>query len=85
MTKLNVGIRSGNKGLTVKINLFALPLSYSAEAARLWIKGQVTSGDTKEKRFFQDAGQLLTILGEWNRKKLKWCQARSTSRRKQGG
>ena len=80
MKKRTVEMRPGNKGLTVKVNLFALPLKFSSEAARLGIKGQVTSWDTKEERFFQDAGQLLSILGEWNRKKLKQRQKAARKR-----
>jgi hypothetical protein len=36
-------VRAGNKGLTVKVNLWALDKykgDFDAEMARLWIKGQ---------------------------------------------
>ena len=30
-----------------------------------------TNAATKEEEFFNDPGELLTILGKWNRNKLK--------------
>ena len=67
-------MRSGNKGLTVKVNLWALEKykeDFDAETARLWIKGQVTHADTAEVKKFNDAGELITVLGKWNSEKLK--------------
>ena len=67
-------MRAGNKGLTVKVNLWALDKykqNFDSEMARLWIKGQVTHADTGEARKFNDAGELLSILGRWNVGKLK--------------
>lgn len=58
-----------NKGLTVRINLFSLNSYLSAfdsEKARLWIKGQALNEQTKEKKIFNDAGELVTVLGKWN-------------------
>jgi hypothetical protein len=66
-------MREGNAGLTVKVNLWSLEMSadqFDAEAARLWIKGQVTHADTGRSQKFNDAGELLTILGRWNVTKL---------------
>ena len=74
MADSSLTMRSGNKGLTVKINLWALDAykdQFDSEAARLWIKGQVTHADTKETKKFNDAGELLTILGKWNAAKLR--------------
>jgi hypothetical protein len=69
-----------NTGLTVKINLF--PVSHdikqvSAERARLWIKGQVKDLEhpTDKPTIFNDAGQLITILGKMNAKKVKELKA----------
>ena len=69
-----ITMRPGNKGLTVKLNLWALDkykADFDSQMARLWIKGMVTHAGTKEEKFFNDAGELLTILGKWNREKLK--------------
>lgn len=70
----NIRMRPGNKGLTVKINLWALDKyldEFNLERARLWIKGQLTHADTGEVCKFNDPGELITILGKWNRAKLK--------------
>ncbi len=69
-----ITMRAGNKGLTVKINLWSLEKyldDYDADSARLCIKGMATNAGTKEEKFFNDAGELLTTLGKWNRDKLK--------------
>lgn len=74
MAEKAIVMRSGNKGLTVKINLWALDAykdAFNSEAARLWIKGQVTHADTGETKKFNDAGELVTILGKWNSVKLR--------------
>ena len=67
-------MRAGNKGLTVKVNLWALEAykdQFDSEMARLWMKGQVTHADTKEIKKFNDAGELVSILGKWNAAKLR--------------
>ena|SRR5258708_3533907 len=63
--KKHITMRAGNKGLTVRVNLWpADDLNwFTAHAARLWIKGQVTNADTQEAQLFNDAGELLSILG----------------------
>jgi hypothetical protein len=69
-----MSMRETNKGVTAKINLWALEKyvdSFNAEKARLWIKGEVTNAETKERRKFNDAGELISILGKWNVAKLK--------------
>jgi hypothetical protein len=74
MASKPITMRSGNKGLTVKINLWALDAykeDFDSEAARLWLKGQVTHADTGESKKFNDPGELLTILGKWNAAKLR--------------
>ena len=66
--------RPANKGLTVRINLWSLEKyldTFDAERARLWIKGQVKNEETNEVKKFNDAGELIVILGKWNRDKLK--------------
>lgn len=67
-------MRVGNKGLTVKVNLWALEKylnDFDSESARLWIKGQVTHADSGEAKKFNDAGELISILGKWNAQKLQ--------------
>ncbi len=62
-------VGSTNKGLTVRINLFSLEPyleNFDSEKARLWMKGQATNQQTKEQKFFNDAGELVSILGKWN-------------------
>jgi hypothetical protein len=74
----NMSIRSQNKGLTVKINLWSLekaPPFFNSEAARLWIKGQVQNLGTGEKFMFNDAGELISTLGKWNSKQLRELRA----------
>jgi hypothetical protein len=69
-----ITMKAGNKGLTVKINLWALDEykdEFDAESARLWVKGMVTHADTGESKMFNDPGELITILGKWNVAKLK--------------
>ena len=71
-------MRKNNKGLTVKINLWALdkkPEAFTSKYARLWIRGQITNAHTGEVRMFNDAGQLLSILGKWNVTKFKEIRA----------
>lgn len=67
-------MRTGNKGLTVKVNLWALDKykdDFNSEMARLWVKGMVTHADTGEEKFFNDPGELITILAKWNVAKLR--------------
>jgi hypothetical protein len=69
-----ISMRSGNKGLTVKINLWALEKykeHFNSKMARLWMKGEVTHADTGESKKFNDAGELVTILGKWNAAKFR--------------
>ena len=78
MAKRVITMRSGNKGLTVKINLWALDKykeNFDSQMARLWITGVVTNADSGEEKVFNDAGELLTILGKWNTKKLRSLQS----------
>ena len=70
-------MRSGNKGLTVKLNLWALDKykdGFDSEMARLWVKGELTHADTGETFKFNDAGELLTLLGKLNSEKLRQLQ-----------
>lgn len=74
MAQKPITMKPGNKGLTVKLNLWALDKyqdEFDAESARLWIKGMVTHADTGETKMFNDPGELLTILGKWNVVKLR--------------
>ena len=67
-------MRSDNKGLTVKINLWALEkymFEFSAKKARLCIAGKMTNAETGEAKMFHDAGELITTLGKWNGAKFK--------------
>ena len=65
-----ITMRPGNKGLTVKINLWPVRKDYDTKTARLWIAGMATNASTGDEKFFNDAGELITILGKWNRGKL---------------
>ena len=67
-------MRSDNKGLTVKINLWALEkylAKFDSRMARLWITGKVTNAETGKHKMFHDAGELIAILGKWNTAKFK--------------
>ena len=69
-----VTMRRENKGLTVRINLWALEKyveNFDSAKARLWMRGSVTNAETAEEKKFNDAGELLTILGKWNVAKFK--------------
>jgi hypothetical protein len=66
-------MRSGNHGLTVKVHLWPLVEygdAFDSEAARLWIKGTVEDADGGARKF-NDAGELISILGKWNAAKLR--------------
>jgi hypothetical protein len=70
----NIIMRSDNKGLTVKINLWPVhdrPPHFNSKMARLWIRGTITNADTGKNKFFNEAGELLSILGKWNAAKLR--------------
>jgi len=69
-----VTMRRENKGLTVRINLWALEKyveNFDSAKARLWMRGSVPNAETAEEKKFNDAGELLTILGKWNVAKFK--------------
>lgn len=68
-------MRPGNKGLTVAINLWPSKKDFNAERARLRIKGQATNAHTRKVAKFNDAGELISILGKWNVEKLKQIKA----------
>ena len=74
MTRKTTTMRAGNKGLTVRVNLWALEkyiTEFDSESARLWVKGMVTNADTGESKLFNDPGELITTLGKWNVVKFK--------------
>lgn len=61
-------------GLSVKLNLWALEKykeNFTPQMARHHIKGMATNGLTGEKKMFNDAGQLLSIVGHWNASQLR--------------
>ena len=67
--KQNLQMRSGNSGLTVKVNLWSMEKNiddFNSERARFWIKGQVTHGDSRKVEKFNDPGELMSILAKWN-------------------
>ncbi len=69
-----VKMREGNKGLTVKVNLWAMDAykdKLNSNDARRWMQGVITNADTKQEKHFHDAGELLTILSKWNVVKFK--------------
>lgn len=81
-----LSMKSTNRGLTVRVNLWALEKyldDFNPRKARLWITGQVTNAETKEAKMFTDPGELITILGKWNVTKFK--QLRGKSRRRTKG
>ena len=64
------------KGLKVEIVLWHMKerkKNFMSKHARLWIRGDIKNinGPTPERRKFNDAGELLTILGKWNAAKLR--------------
>jgi hypothetical protein len=78
--KDEITMRADNKGLTVKINFWPIhkdPAKFDSKMARLWIRGQATNADTRKVRKFNDAGELISILGKWNAEKFqKWKRSR---------
>jgi hypothetical protein len=80
MSSKRMSMRADNDGLTVRVNLFALTNfldDVKTRRARLWIKGLVTNAETKKAIVFNDAGELITILGKWNTAKFKQLRAKS--------
>ena len=74
-----------NKGLTVKLNLWSLDKfldDFDSRKARLWVIGEVTNAETKEKKIFNDAGELISILGKWNVAKLKQLRKEARTQQK---
>jgi hypothetical protein len=64
------------KGLKAEIVLWHLDKrsdEFTSRHARLWIRGDVTKVDglKRERKKFNDAGQLIAILGKWNAEKLR--------------
>jgi DNA transposition AAA+ family ATPase len=75
-----LSMRGDNKGLTVRVNFWALEKyldNFNSEMSRLWIKGEVTNAETKKAKKFNDAGELITILGKWNVDKFKQLRKRA--------
>jgi hypothetical protein len=73
-----VSMKPGNKGLTVKINLFSINEyldEFNSQAARLWMRGQVTHADSRKVVKFNDAGELISILGKWSAEKYRELRA----------
>jgi hypothetical protein len=73
-----ITMRTDNKGLTVKVNLFSIEPyldEFNWQSARLWMRGQVTHASTKQVEKFNDAGELITILGKWNGENYKKLKA----------
>lgn len=60
------------KGLRARIHLYAMDPyldDLDSRAARLNIQGSIineTDLDSTEEKKFNDAGELITILGKWN-------------------
>jgi stalled ribosome rescue protein Dom34 len=44
---------------------------FNSEKARLRIKGQVTNAENGTSKKFNDAGELISILGKWNSEKFQ--------------
>lgn len=68
---------STNRGLTVRINLWALDSdpNANAEYAKIALWGQATNEHTGEVKKFNEPGDLLTTLGKWNAAQLKALRA----------
>jgi hypothetical protein len=59
--------------LTVTINLWSLKKflsKFDSRMAHLYIAGQVTNAEGKPIKF-NDAGELISILGKWNAAKFR--------------
>lgn len=64
------------KGLKAEIVLWPLdnrPEDFTSKHARLWIRGDVSKveGTKRVRKKFNDAGQLISILGKWNAEMLR--------------
>lgn len=84
MAKKPIIMKKGNKGLTAKINLWALDKykdEFDSLSARLWIRGVITHADTGEELKFNDPGQLLSILGKWNTEKFRGWKSKISTRK----
>jgi hypothetical protein len=68
-----MNMRSTNTGVTVRINLWALPnlKGFDSLKARMWIRGKMTNAQTGKSKMFNNAGELLLTLGNWNADKFK--------------
>jgi hypothetical protein len=66
MARPTMTMKAGNKGLTVRVNLFPLKLEKTGTYASFVMKGVVTNADTKVTRKWNHPGELLLILGKWN-------------------
>lgn len=64
---------SESKGLKVRIYLWPLDTyaDFTSLHARLWMRGDVENEQTGVKKKFNNAGELLTTLGEWNAAQLR--------------
>jgi len=83
MATKGLTIRGDNSGLTVSVNLWSLKKSlkyFDSEKARLWVKGTVKNAETKKHEKFNDAGELITILGKWNAKKFRELRKKAKRR-----
>ena len=71
MPRKPIVMKPENKGLTVKLNFWPVDSQPNPLQARRAIAGEITDADTGESKLFNDAGKLLTILGDWNVRKFK--------------
>jgi hypothetical protein len=81
--KSGLTMRGDNDGVTVKLNLWALTKyldDFNSDKARLWMKGQVQNAETLQIEKFNDAGELITILGKWNAAKFKQLKTRRSKK-----
>jgi hypothetical protein len=69
MASSAIKMKAGNKGLTVKLNLFPIKEGVSSKYAKLVLTGDVTNADTGKRKKWNHRGELLLILGEWNAEK----------------
>jgi hypothetical protein len=64
-------VRGEPKGLAVRVNLWPVESQTNIRQAKRFICGKATNTTTGETKVFNDAGELLTILGKWNAQKFK--------------
>ena len=69
MARSTIKMKAGNKGLTVKLNLFPIKEGASSRFAKLVLTGDVTNADTGKRKKWNHPGELLLILGNWNAEK----------------